>query len=240
MLDAKANFCRETSFGKSSVLRYQQGPTLTKRHQRRLRQQLYEREKTMEGCQRLPDLFRNAAAGTRGPVTQQMPRNLQLTGKQNCPPAPIPSNPACSPPTPAIPPDSDSDFPAIPPPGSDSDSPAIPPPGLDSLADSPPIHPPARPPNRKGRKECPEELKAPIADLEKKLQSEAIGLTGQNNTRHQAALRLLYHQRFCQNETRQTMALNVAKCFNRGRWFAEKLVSGEICWKKDRTILEGK
>ena len=90
VLGAKANLCRETSFGKSSVLRYQQGLTLTKRHQRRLRQQLYEREKTMEGCQRLPDLFRTAAARTRGPVTQQMPRNLQLTGKQSCPPAPHP------------------------------------------------------------------------------------------------------------------------------------------------------
>ena len=40
VLGAKANFCRETSFGRSTVLRYQQGSTPTKRHQRRLRQQL--------------------------------------------------------------------------------------------------------------------------------------------------------------------------------------------------------
>jgi hypothetical protein len=36
-----------------------------------------------------------------------------------------------------------------------------------------------------GRKECPEELKATIADLEKKLRSKAPDLTGQNATRHQ-------------------------------------------------------
>lgn len=36
------------------------------------------------------------------------------------------------------------------------------------------------------------------------------------------------------------MALNVAKCFNRGKWFTEKLASWEISWKKDRTIPEGK
>ena len=91
------------------------------------------------------------------------------------------------------------------------------------------------------KKECPEELKAPIADLEKKLRSKAMNLTGQNSTRHQAVLRFLYYQRTRQNmETRQSMALKVARCFNRGGWFAKKLVSWEISWRKDRTIPTGK
>src|SRR5712664_2350800 len=87
------------------------------------------------------------------------------------------------------------------------------------------------------KKECPEELKAPIADLEKKLRSKAPDLTGQNATRHQAVLRFLYCQKTRQKtDTRQSMALQVARCFNRGRWFAERLVSWELSWKKDRTI----
>ena len=36
------------------------------------------------------------------------------------------------------------------------------------------------------------------------------------------------------------MALNVARCFNRGKWFAEKLISWEISWIKHRTIPKGK
>src|SRR5882762_3572954 len=45
------------------------------------------------------------------------------------------------------------------------------------------------------KKECPEELKAPIADLEEKLRSKAPDLTGQNATRHQAVLRFPYCQK---------------------------------------------
>jgi cobalamin biosynthesis protein CobT len=91
------------------------------------------------------------------------------------------------------------------------------------------------------KKECPEELKAPIADLEKKLRSKAPDLTGQNATRHQAVLRFLYYQKTRQKtDTRQSMALQVARCFNRRRWFAERLVSWELSWKKDRTIPTGK
>jgi hypothetical protein len=94
---------------------------------------------------------------------------------------------------------------------------------------------------RKRNKERLEELNAPIADLEKKLRSKAMTLIGQNSTRHQAVLRFLYYQRTRQNiETRQSMALNMARCFNRGKWFAEKLVSWEISWRKDRTIPTGK
>ena len=45
------------------------------------------------------------------------------------------------------------------------------------------------------RKDCPEELKTSIVNLEKRLQSKSIDLTGQNSTRHQAVLRFLYYQR---------------------------------------------
>ena len=91
------------------------------------------------------------------------------------------------------------------------------------------------------KKDHPEELKAPIAELEKRLQSRSMDLTGQNRTRHQVVLWFLYYQSSQKNkETQQSMALSVARCFYRGKWFAEKLVSWEISWKKSRTILEGK
>lgn len=86
-----------------------------------------------------------------------------------------------------------------------------------------------------------EDLEASIADLERSLRSKTLGLTGQNRTRHQAVLRFLYYQRTRKGEeTRQFMALQVARCFNRGKWFAEKLVSWEISWRKNRTIPKGK
>jgi len=90
-----------------------------------------------------------------------------------------------------------------------------------------------------GRKEeCPEELKAPIADLEEKLRSKAPDLTGQNATRHQAVLRFPYCQKTRQKtDTRQSLALQVARCFYRGRWFAYEL--GALL-EKDRTIPTGK
>ena len=93
------------------------------------------------------------------------------------------------------------------------------------------------------KKECPEELKAPIADLEEnslveKLRSKAPDLTGQNVTRHQAVLRFPYCQKTRQKtDTRQSLALQVARCFNRGRWFAYEL--GALL-EKDRTIPTGK
>ena len=95
---------------------------------------------------------------------------------------------------------------------------------------------------RKGKKEgCPEELQTPIADLEKTLRSKTVDLTRQNRTRHQAVLKFLYYQRCRQDgETRQGVALSVAGCFNRGKWFAEQPVSWEISWRKNRTIPEGK
>jgi hypothetical protein len=176
--------CRGASFGSRTVLKYQQGPIPTKRHQRKLRQQQQEREKTIENCQSIPELFRNAArmAG-KGSNAEVSTTDQELENR-----------------------------------GGESASAIV-------IA----------------RKECLEELKEPIADLEKILRSKATNLTRQNSTRHQAVLRFLYYQRTRQHmETWQSMALRVARCFNRGKWFAERLVSWEISWRKDRTIPRGK
>lgn len=89
--------------------------------------------------------------------------------------------------------------------------------------------------------ECLENLEASISDLEKALRSKTVNLTGQNMTRHQAVLRFLYYQKTRKHEeTRKDMALKVARCFNRGKWFAERLVSWENSWRKSRTIPKGK
>ena len=179
---------RETSFGGRTVLKYQRSHTITKRHQRRLKQQQREREKTMGNYKSIPELFRNAA---------------RIAGKGNNSEVSTTVQDAEN--------------------GVEESSSTI------SAVDG------------KGKKKCPEELKALIADLEKKLRSKNISLTGQNSTRHQAVLRFLYYQRMRQHkETRESMALRVASCFNRGKWFAEKLISWEISWRKDRTIPKGK
>jgi hypothetical protein len=165
--------CRGIHFGSKTVLKYQRGHITTKRHQRRLRQQQRQREKTMENCPRLTEFFRNAA-------------DAESHDAEN-PTATTAAMPATD------------------------------------------------------RKENQEELEASIADLERTLRSKSLGLTGQNRTRHEAVLRFLYYQRTQKREdTRQLMALQVARCFNRGKWFAEKLVSWEISWRKNRTIPKGK
>ncbi|KAN0072692.1 hypothetical protein V8E54_008806 [Elaphomyces granulatus] len=88
------------------------------------------------------------------------------------------------------------------------------------------------------KKECPEDLKAPIADLEEKLRSKPPDLTRQNATRHQAVLRFPYCQKTRQKtDIRQSLALQVARCFNRGCWFAYEL---GVLLEKDRTIPTGK
>ena len=169
-------------------MKYQRGPSLTKRQQQRLRRQQLEREKTMEKCQKLPEFFRNAARmpGKEINVEASATRFKEANeGKESAIP------------TPAI--------------------------GM-----------------RRNMRD-PEELEAAIADLEKALRSKTLSPAGQNATRHQAVLRFLYYQRARQdNETRQMMALRVANCFNRGKWFAEKLVSWEISWRRNRTIPKGK
>ena len=89
-------------------------------------------------------------------------------------------------------------------------------------------------------KEYSEEHKASTADLEKRLQSKTADLTGQNSTRNQAVLRSLYQRSQKGKETQHNMALSAARCFNREKWFSEKLVSWEISWRRSRSIPEGK
>lgn len=82
-------------------------------------------------------------------------------------------------------------------------------------------------------------------DLGKKLKSKGIqAVTGQYHTRHLAVLQFMNYQERIrkggQNESRANMALNVSHCFNRGKWFAEKLVTWERMWIEDRQIPNGK
>ncbi|KAN0072519.1 hypothetical protein V8E54_009448, partial [Elaphomyces granulatus] len=48
---------RKTSFGDRTVLKFQRGPTYSKRHQKRLRRQQKDREKTMENCPGILNFF---------------------------------------------------------------------------------------------------------------------------------------------------------------------------------------
>ena len=106
----------------------------------------------MEGCQRLPDLFRTAAARLRQEtasvdpplVTNQDTANASEVGGEEWPEVR----------------------------GGESAS-------ASSIGILPVV---SGGMGRKSLKECPEELKGPIADLEKKLRYKAAGLTGQNST----------------------------------------------------------
>ena len=109
--------CRETNSGRSTMLKYQRGSAPTEHHRRRVGRQQREREKTMEGCRRLPDLFRNAARTRAERLNAEVSTASQKTATGGEEPASIP---------------------AVTVPASD----------------------------RKGRKECSGELKAPSADPE--------------------------------------------------------------------------
>jgi hypothetical protein len=84
-------------------------------------------------------------------------------------------------------------------------------------------------------------IKEAIADLEKRLKSKRTSLTGQNLLRYNAVLKFLHLQKSRQvGETRIELALMVARCFNRGKFFAEKLITWERAWVSLREIPEGK
>lgn len=84
-------------------------------------------------------------------------------------------------------------------------------------------------------------IKEAIADLEKKLKSRLTSLTGQNLLRHNAVLKFLHVQKSRRIvETKIELASMVARCFNRGKYFAEKLITWERCWVRSREIPEGK
>ena len=81
-------------------------------------------------------------------------------------------------------------------------------------------------------------------DLEQKLKSKRTQMTKQNHVRHIAVLHFMNYQERIQEsghrESRVTMALNVSRCFNRGIWFAKKLVTWERNWIDERCIPDGK
>ena len=80
-----------------------------------------------------------------------------------------------------------------------------------------------------------------IKDLEKKLRSKKTTLTGQNLTRHQAVLALLYTTRSRkEGETREELSLHVSRGFGKGVYFARKLFEWERTWIQERKISEGK
>ena len=79
-----------------------------------------------------------------------------------------------------------------------------------------------------------------IKDLEKKLRSKKTTLTGQNLTRHQAVLTLLYTRSRKEGETREELSLHVSRGFGKGVYFARKLFEWERTWIQERKISEGK
>ena len=80
-----------------------------------------------------------------------------------------------------------------------------------------------------------------IKDLEKKLHSKKEVLEGQNLTRHRAVLALLYTMELRQDgETREELSFQVARSFNKGVYFARKIVEWERMWLRERRIQEGK
>ena len=87
-----------------------------------------------------------------------------------------------------------------------------------------------------------------IQDLQKKLASKKIAtaLQGQNAIRHHAVLQFLYYQHRLEkegtwnSETRLQVSQAIARCFNQGKWFAEKIVTWERTWITSRYIAEGR
>ncbi|RPA99707.1 hypothetical protein L873DRAFT_1767021 [Choiromyces venosus 120613-1] len=82
---------------------------------------------------------------------------------------------------------------------------------------------------------------AAIKALKKKINSTKSRLQGQNLSRHQAVLAFLCIQQKKQaGETRRQLAFFVARCFNRGWYFARKIVTWELSWVQERIIDEGR
>ena len=64
---------------------------------------------------------------------------------------------------------------------------------------------------------------------------------GQNLTRHRAVLALLYTTKSRRNgETREELSYQVARAFNKGVYFARKIIEWEGMWIRERIIPEGK
>jgi hypothetical protein len=80
-----------------------------------------------------------------------------------------------------------------------------------------------------------------IEDLEKLLRSKKNTLKGQNLTRHQAVLALLYMTQSRKvGDTREKLSSQVARTFDKGINYARKIVKWEGIWIRERHIPEGK
>ena len=79
-----------------------------------------------------------------------------------------------------------------------------------------------------------------IEDLEKKLRSKKTVLEGQNLNRHRAVLALLYMTQTRQGgDTREELSYYIARTFNKGLYFARRVVQWEGTWVRERKIPEG-
>ncbi len=79
-----------------------------------------------------------------------------------------------------------------------------------------------------------------IKDLEKLLKSKKNNLNQQNLRRHWAVLALLYSTKKRKaNETQMEMAENIARNYNKGVYFAKKIVSWENQWLINQKITLG-
>lgn len=90
-------------------------------------------------------------------------------------------------------------------------------------------------------KEEKDSIQEAIDDLEKLLASKKASPDGQNRIRHEAVLHFLRLQQSRKGkESRADLAMTVARCFHRGKYFAEKIVSWERTWILSREIEKGR
>lgn len=83
------------------------------------------------------------------------------------------------------------------------------------------------------------ELRKAIESLENRLRSKTAVPIGQTLIRHRAVLYFLKLQESRKpEETRESLALTVARCFQRGVYFSRKIISWEITWRYDGQIEE--
>lgn len=93
------------------------------------------------------------------------------------------------------------------------------------------------------RQELPEVIQRADAMglLEKKLRSKkTVDMLPQNIIRHQAVLFFKVQNRRKLGETREEMAQVVARCFGKGLYFAQKVVTWELQWIREGKIEEGR
>jgi hypothetical protein len=83
--------------------------------------------------------------------------------------------------------------------------------------------------------------KEAILRMQKMLSSKKISMLPQNLERHWAVLGFLkYQQNRRPGETREEMALSVARSYERGLYFAHKLITWELAFLSGKEIPEGK